>query len=142
MSWISRTLGLIARRDPKPDPKPQASGSKPAAIPLDPVSKTKPHEVLGREGVDAIIGFEIGTEGYYNRNLISVIRPKTDASGCTFGVGYDVGHVTEPELIRDWAGYVGAEDLEAMKKCVGLKGAMADEARRQASFVKIPYPVS
>ena len=142
MSWISRTLGLVARKDPQPEPKAQAPTPRPASIPLDPVSKTKPYEVLGREGVDAIIAFEIGTEGYYNKNLISVIRPKTDASGCTFGVGYDVGHVTEPELVRDWAGYVSEGDLEAMKKCVGKRGAMADEVKGQASSVCIPYSVA
>lgn len=142
MSWISRTLGLVARKDPQPESKAEATRPKPASIPLDPPSKTKPYDVIGREGVDAIIGYEIGTEGYYNKNLISVIRPKTDASGCTFGVGYDVGHVTEPELVRDWAGYVSEEDLEAMKKCVGKRGADADAVKGLASSVRIPYSVA
>ena len=142
MSWISRTLGLVARKDPQPEPKAQAPTPKPASIPLDPVSKTKPYEVLGLDGVNAIIEFEVGTEGYYNKNLISVIRPKTDDSGCTFGVGYDVGFVTEPELVRDWAGYVSDEDLSAMKKCIGKHGAMADEVKGQASTVRIPYSVA
>lgn len=137
-------MGLVARQDPQPEPKAQAPTPtpKPASIPLDPVSKTKPYEVLGQDGVNAIIEFEIGTEGYYNKNLISVIRPKTDDSGCTFGVGYDVGFVTEPELVRDWAGYVSDEDLSAMKKCIGRHGAMADEVKGQASTVRIPYSVA
>jgi len=133
---------MIARNDPQPETKTEATKPKPSPIPLDPPSKTKPYDVLGREGVDAIIGYEIGTEGYYNRSLISVIRPKTDASGCTFGVGYDVGHVTEPELVRDWAGYVSEQDLDAMKKCVGKKGSEADAVKGLASCVRIPYSVA
>lgn len=139
-------MGLVARQDPQPEPKAQTptptQTPKPASIPLDPVSKTKPYEVLGQDGVNAIIEFEVGTEGYYNKNLISVIRPKTDDSGCTFGVGYDVGFVTEPELVRDWAGYVSDDDLSAMKKCIGKHGAMADEVKGHASTVRIPYSVA
>ena len=56
------------------------------------------------------------------------------------GVVVESGEVAEAGGGLRWK--VGDEDLEAMKKCVGKRGAEADDVKKHAASVNIPYSVA
>ncbi|MEE4279097.1 MAG: hypothetical protein V2I82_11575 [Halieaceae bacterium] len=82
---------------------------------------------LSREGVDAIIRHEIGSDYYYNRHLRAPIWPGGD-SGVTIGIGYDLGYQSEADFRAHWGDELPDGSLARLAAVCGKTG---ESARRE-----------
>lgn len=94
--------------------------------------------MISKLAIDLIIKHEVGGRDVYNRRYQKPIWAGGD-SGCTIGLGYDVGYVTEKQFFSDWQG-LNLNYLNALRKVVGIKGeAVKPMMRGEILQVRIPY---
>ena len=94
--------------------------------------------MISKKAIDLIIKHEVGGRDVYNRRYQKPIWAGGD-SGCTIGLGYDVGYVTEKQFFSDWDG-LNLNYLNALRKVVGIKGeAVKSMMRGEILQVRIPY---
>jgi hypothetical protein len=87
---------------------------------------------------DAIIGFEVSNQAYYDRTLRRPIWPG-GASGCTIGIGYDLGYVQPDQMQADWSDYLDGSALATLAAVCGRRGAAGQGAARAAQSVVVPW---
>lgn len=109
LTALERALGLA--------PEPVVAAPAPARVGLR----------LSREGIDAIIRHEIGSDYYYNRHLRAPIWPGGD-SGVTIGIGYDLGYQSEADFRAHWGDELTDGSLARLAAVCGKTG---DPARRE-----------
>jgi len=93
---------------------------------------------LSNRGVDKIIGYEVGSEQYYNAQLTRPIWPGA-SSGVTIGVGYDLGCVSKDQFFQDWVGLLSSSDKQRLSDVVGLKKKSAKRKVRRLHRIRIPF---
>jgi hypothetical protein len=94
--------------------------------------------MISKKAIDLIIKHEVGGRDVYNRRYQKPIWAGGD-SGCTIGLGYDLGYVTEKQFFSDWDG-LNLNFLNALRKVVGIKGeAVKSMMRGEILQVRIPY---
>lgn len=84
-----------------------------------------------------IIEHECGGRSYYIRFSQTPEWPGGD-SGCTIGIGYDLGYNTREQIARDWAG-LGEAKVAALQSVAGLKGQRARIALHKIRWVVVPW---
>jgi GH24 family phage-related lysozyme (muramidase) len=95
--------------------------------------------VISDRGVQLIMAFEITSETVYNRLYAHPVWPHGQ-SGCTIGVGYDLGYVTSQRFTTDWgSAQLAPADLTALGGVCGLKGPAAQQALARVKSVNVPF---
>lgn len=83
------------------------------------------NDQLSERSIELILNHEVGGgEGYYNRFLKNPTWPG-GASGITIGIGYDLGYNTVEQFEKDWKGKIFDNDLNTLKRAIGVKGTSA-----------------
>ena len=77
--------------------------------------------MISKKAIDLIIQFEIGGRAYYDKALQNPSWPGGD-SGCTLGIGYDMGYNTEKQFLTDWSPSLNLNFVNALRPLCGLKG--------------------
>lgn len=90
--------------------------------------------IIARKGIALIIE----AEGNYERPY----WPGNVMSGVTVGIGYDFGHHTRQEIIRDWGRFLPAVIVDRLANLAGLKGDKARVALRKTQYIRIPLTTS
>jgi GH24 family phage-related lysozyme (muramidase) len=94
--------------------------------------------MIGRKSIELIIQHEIGGRAVYEKRYQKPIWAGGD-SGCTIGIGYDLGYVTEKQFFSDWQG-LNLNFLNALKRFCGVKGEIVKTMLRgEVLNVVIPY---
>lgn len=94
--------------------------------------------MISRKSIELIIQHEVGGRDVYTRKYQKPIWAGGD-SGCTIGLGYDLGYVTEKQFFSDWKG-LNLNFLNALKRFCGVKGEVVKTMLRgEVLNVVIPY---
>jgi GH24 family phage-related lysozyme (muramidase) len=94
--------------------------------------------MISRKSIELIIQHEIGGRAVYEKRYQKPIWAGGD-SGCTLGIGYDLGYVTEKQFFSDWQG-LNLNFLNALKRFCGVKGEIVKTMLRgEVLNVVIPY---
>lgn len=94
--------------------------------------------MISKRSIDLIIQHEVGGREVYTRKYQKPIWAGGD-SGCTIGLGYDLGYVTEKQFFADWKG-LNLNFLNALKRFCGIKGEVVKTMLRgEVLNVIIPY---
>jgi len=93
---------------------------------------------ISDKAVELIVTFEVTSEAAYNRLYVHPVWPHGQ-SGCTIGVGYDLGYVTAQRMTADWGAQLAAADLALLGGVCGLKGAPAQQALARVQAVSVPF---
>jgi len=98
--------------------------------------------MLSKKSIDLIIQFEIGGRSYYERALQKPTWPGGD-SGCTIGIGWDMGYNTEKQFLLDWSPGLNLNFVNALKPLCGLKGEKVKAMiKGEILNVRIPYNIA
>ena len=94
--------------------------------------------MISRKSIELIIQHEIGGRAVYEKRYQKPNWAGGD-SGCTIGIGYDLGYVTEKQFFSDWQG-LNLNFLNALKRFCGVKGEIVKTMLRgEVLNVIIPY---
>ena len=94
--------------------------------------------MISKKAIDLIIQHEVGGRAVYEKRYQKPIWAGGD-SGCTIGLGYDLGYVTEKQFFADWKG-LNLNFLNALKRFCGVKGEVVKTMMRgEVLNVIIPY---
>jgi len=93
---------------------------------------------VSQKSLDMIIGFEVTSQKYYEKSLIHPTFPKGD-SGCTIGIGYDIGYNTKSQVQSDWEGKILQPEIDRLKTVAGIKGQNAKEVLPTIIDISIPF---
>jgi GH24 family phage-related lysozyme (muramidase) len=94
--------------------------------------------MISKRSIDLIIQHEIGGRAVYEKRYQKPIWAGGD-SGCTIGIGYDLGYVTDKQFFSDWQG-LNLNFLNALKRFCGVKGKIVKTMLRgEVLNVVIPY---
>jgi GH24 family phage-related lysozyme (muramidase) len=94
--------------------------------------------MISKRSIDLIIQHEIGGRAVYEKRYQKPIWAGGD-SGCTIGIGYDLGYVTDKQFFSDWQG-LNLNFLNALKRFCGVKGEIVKTMLRgEVLNVVIPY---
>lgn len=94
--------------------------------------------MISKKSIELIIQHEVGGRDVYTRKYQKPIWAGGD-SGCTIGLGYDLGYVTEKQFFADWKG-LNLNFLNALKRFCGIKGEVVKTMLRgEVLNVIIPY---
>lgn len=83
--------------------------------------------IVSQKGLDLIVKHEISSKAYYRNFLSHPVWPG-GASGVTIGIGYDLGHNTSGQILKDWGGLLAQGALDRLASTAGLRGRQAREA--------------
>lgn len=85
---------------------------------------------LTKEGRSLVYNFEVGGgESYYNKKLAYVTWPGF-ASGCTIGLGYDLGYFSKDVILFDWKKHPNKERLSSASGHKGQSGKIKTQELR------------
>ncbi|MPW16583.1 hypothetical protein GCT13_06445 [Paraburkholderia sp. CNPSo 3157] len=94
---------------------------------------------ISDRAVELIVTFEVTSEAVYNRLYVHPVWPQGQ-SGCTIGVGYDLGYVDAQRMTADWnAAQLAAADIALLARVCGLKGTAAQQALANVRSVNVPF---
>ena len=97
--------------------------------------------MISKKAIDLIIQHEVGGREVYTRKYQKPIWAGGD-SGCTVGLGYDLGYVTEKQFFEDWQG-LNLNFLNALKRFCGVKGEVVKSMMKgEVLNVIIPYNIA
>jgi GH24 family phage-related lysozyme (muramidase) len=89
--------------------------------------------------VELIVAFEVTSETVYNRLYMHPVWPQGQ-SGCTIGIGYDLGYVTSQRMSDDWhTAQLAPADIAALTGVCGMKGTAAQHALPNVKSVSVPF---
>lgn len=95
--------------------------------------------MISKKAIDLIIQHEIGGRAYYEKALQKPTYPGGE-SGCTIGLGYDLGYNTEKQFLSDWSNKINLNFINALRPLCGLKGEQARVMiKGEVLQVRIPY---
>lgn len=98
--------------------------------------------MISKKAIDLIIQFEIGGRAYYDKALQKPSWPGGD-SGCTLGIGYDMGYNTEKQFLADWSASLNLNFVNALRPLCGLKGEKVKGLiKGEVLNVRIPYNIA
>jgi hypothetical protein len=96
---------------------------------------------VSREGYQLILDFEVGGgPNYYNRCLQ---RPEWPggASGCTIGIGYDLGYNTRAQIAADWV-MLSPDVIWRLQSVSGIRGQAAHRKLATIRNLVIPWDMA
>lgn len=88
-----------------------------------------------RAAASLIVRWEVTSEGYYNRRLLTPIWPKGQ-SGITWAIGYDGGHQTSQVILQDWVEHDHAARLATTS---GITGNRAGQVLGQYRDIQTSF---
>ena len=95
--------------------------------------------MISRRAIDLIIQHEIGGRAVYDKKYQKPMWAGGD-SGCTIGIGYDLGYNTEKQFLADWSGNLNLNFVNALRPLCGLKGEkVKGMIKGEVLNVRIPY---
>ena len=95
--------------------------------------------MISRRAIDLIIQHEIGGRAVYDKKYQKPMWAGGD-SGCTIGIGYDLGYNTEKQFMADWSGNLNLNFVNALRPLCGLKGEkVKGMIKGEVLNVRIPY---
>lgn len=95
--------------------------------------------MISRKSIDLIIQHEIGGRAVYEKKYQKPMWAGGE-SGCTIGIGYDMGYNTEKQFLADWSGSLNLNFVNALKPLCGLKGEKVKAMiKGEILNVRIPY---
>ena len=95
--------------------------------------------MISRKAIDLIIQHEIGGRAVYDKKYQKPIWAGGQ-SGCTIGIGYDMGYNTEKQFLADWSGNLNLNFINALRPLCGLKGEQVrGMIKGEVLNVRIPY---
>ena len=98
--------------------------------------------MISKKAIDLIIQFEVGGRAYYEKALQKPTWAGGD-SGCTIGLGYDMGYNSEKQFLADWSPSLNLNFVNALKPLCGLKGEkVKGMLRGEILNVRIPYNIA
>jgi hypothetical protein len=80
--------------------------------------------MVSKKAIDLIIQHEVGGRAYYEKKLQAPIWAGGE-SGCTIGMGYDLGYNTDKQFMLDWSGAINLNFINALRPTIGIKGPQA-----------------
>jgi hypothetical protein len=86
--------------------------------------------------IKLITRWEVSGVSTYNRKWQGVVWPG-GSSGPTWGIGYDGGHQTTLDIVRDWKAHPSRTQL---KTASGVIGVAAKQRLGEWGAVRTPYP--
>lgn len=93
---------------------------------------------VSKKSIDALISYEITSEGFYNKRLTNPVWPG-GVSGITIGIGYDLGCTKADTIKKDWGNYLASQDLNRLLNVAELSSDAA--ARKLGSVKSIVIPL-
>lgn len=98
---------------------------------------------ISKTARDLIVAFEVSSEAIYSANYQKPIWPG-GRSGPTIGIGYDLGYVSNDEMLESWKGILSGhtEYLSILKIGCGVTGAAAKDLIPKMSDVEITWDVA
>ena len=95
--------------------------------------------MISRRAIDLIIQHEIGGRAVYDKKYQKPMWAGGE-SGCTIGIGYDLGYNTEKQFMADWSGNLNLNFVNALRPLCGLKGEkVKGMIKGEVLNVRIPY---
>ena len=95
--------------------------------------------MISRKAADLIIQHEIGGRNTYDKKYQKPMWAGGE-SGCTIGIGYDLGYNTEKQFLADWSGNLNLNFVNALRPLCGLKGEkVKGMIKGEVLNVRIPY---
>lgn len=95
--------------------------------------------MISTKAIQLIIQHEIGGRQVYDKKYQKPIWAGGE-SGCTIGIGYDMGYNTEKQFLLDWSGSLNLNFVNALKPLCGLKGEkVKGMLKGEILNVRIPY---
>jgi GH24 family phage-related lysozyme (muramidase) len=95
--------------------------------------------MISKRAIDLIIQHEVGGRAYYEKKLQAPIWAGGE-SGCTIGMGYDLGYTSEKQFMLDWSGVINLNYINALRPTIGIKGIQAKAMLKgEILNVRIPY---
>jgi GH24 family phage-related lysozyme (muramidase) len=95
--------------------------------------------MISKKATDLIIQHEVGGRAYYEKKLQAPIWAGGE-SGCTIGMGYDLGYTSEKQFMLDWSGAINLNFINALRPTIGIKGIQAKAMLKgEILNVRIPY---
>ena len=95
--------------------------------------------MISKKSLEMIIQHEIGGRAYYEKKLQAPIWAGGE-SGCTIGMGYDLGYTSEKQFMLDWSGVINLNYINALRPTIGIKGPQAKAMLKgEILNVRIPY---
>ncbi|HSN70902.1 MAG TPA: hypothetical protein VLT59_05305 [Steroidobacteraceae bacterium] len=91
---------------------------------------------LSTYGLDALVGFEIGSRAWYLQRLTTPHWPGGE-SGVTVGIGYDLGYQSMAQLRADWLDVLGDAAIARLAAALGVTGARAKSLVAQLTDLRI-----
>jgi len=82
---------------------------------------------ISQKSIDTIIYYEVGGKSYYEKYLARPTVPawQTTSSGCTIGMGFDLGYNTKDQIRSALTGVLSEDDITLLQSVSGLKGKNA-----------------
>lgn len=88
-----------------------------------------------------ILDHEVGGgAAYYDKMLKHPIWPGGE-SGCTIGIGYDLGYTPRARFVADWHALPQVE-LDRLGATIGVRGLRARERTKEVRDIVIGWPVA
>ena len=95
--------------------------------------------MISRKAIELIIQHEIGGRAVYDKKYQKPIWAGGQ-SGCTIGIGWDMGYNTEKQFLADWSGNLNLNFINALRPLCGLKGEQVrGMIKGEVLNVRIPY---
>ena len=96
---------------------------------------------LSPAGLKLILDYEVGGgKAYYEKALARPSWPGGE-SGCTIGVGYDLGFTPRERFLGDWAA-LDDSDRDRLAATIGVRGVRARERTTEVRDIVIPWPMA
>ena len=95
--------------------------------------------MISKRAIELIIQHEVGGRAYYEKKLQAPIWAGGE-SGCTIGMGYDLGYTSDKQFMADWSGVINLNYINALRPTIGVKGIQAKAMLKgEILNVRIPY---
>lgn len=94
--------------------------------------------LISPESRQLIIDYETGGRAEYNAQLQYPEVPPGQ-SGCTIGIGYDLGYNTASQIRSDWKGLLPDSQVERLAGVAGRTGATARAVLVRIKDIRVPW---
>lgn len=92
-------------------------------------------------GLKLLLDFEVGGGKEYYEKLLKRPTWPGGESGCTIGIGYDLGYTPRDRFRADWHA-LPDEHRDRLGATIGVKGLRARERCKEVSDIVIPWPMA
>jgi hypothetical protein len=96
------------------------------------------HPTTSARALEMIVGLEVTSQAVYTREDSGVTWPG-GASGCTVGIGYDLGYHSATEVRQDWQPHLAPGVVLLLCSVAGLVGQAARAALPTVRSVRVPF---